>query len=287
MQARDLVLALRWPESTSVRVLSAYHLPTAWFAEGGLVAADLLAEAEEVMRRQAEEELASMAAPLEGHGWAIERRVIRGRAADAILTTADEMDADVIVLGSRGHGQIGSMLLGSVSAEVADRARRSVLVARTGSVSRLLVATDGSACSHIIPEVIGGWDTFKGLPAVALSVAAVDSPPLTLLVTLYTTANQPLEAQRERLRELHRGYAESMAGRLTETGIAARAELRNGDAAREITTAAAEIGADLIVTGSRCLQGLERWLLGSVARNVLLHAQASVLIVRDEEAAGS
>ena len=53
-----------------------------------------------------------------------------------------------------------------------------------------------------------------------------------------------------------------------------------GDAAHEILTAARERQADLIVTGSRCLHGVDRWLLGSVARNVVLHADASVLIVR-------
>ena len=71
-----------------------------------------------------------------------------------------------------------------------------------------------------------------------------------------------------------------MAARLSEKGIPAQAEVRTGDEAQEIITAAAERHVDLIVTGSRCLHGLDRWLLGSVARNVLLHSGASVLIVR-------
>ena len=71
-----------------------------------------------------------------------------------------------------------------------------------------------------------------------------------------------------------------MAARLSEKGIPAHAEVRTGDAAREIIAAAAEGPVDLVVTGSRCLHGLDRWLLGSVARNVLLHSGVSVLIVR-------
>ena len=56
---------------------------------------------------------------------------------------------------------------------------------------------------------------------------------------------------------------------------------------RQSIIAAAEANkADLVVTGSRCLHGLDRWLLGSVARNVLLHATASVLILRRRQTPG-
>ncbi|MEO6059363.1 MAG: universal stress protein [Candidatus Limnocylindria bacterium] len=42
--------------------------------------------------------------------------------------------------------------------------------------------------------------------------------------------------------------------------------------------------SDLIVTGSRGLGGLARILLGSVARNVAVHAPCSVLVVRGSAA---
>jgi nucleotide-binding universal stress UspA family protein len=56
--------------------------------------------------------------------------------------------------------------------------------------------------------------------------------------------------------------------------------LRTGHTAAEIIAAAENLGADLIVTGSRGLHGFDRLLLGSVARNVVHHASASVLVVR-------
>ena len=184
-QARDLVASRPWPAVTTVTLVAAYDLPTAWFAEGAGTG-DWLGEAENALRQETEDSLASMAAPLEGRGQVIERRVVRGRAASVIRAVADEVGADLIVVGSRGHGQIGSMLLGSVSAEVAEQARQSVLVARAGVVSRLLVASDGSDGATMIPETLAGWGAFRGLPAVALSVAPVDSPAFKLLVTLYT-----------------------------------------------------------------------------------------------------
>lgn len=52
-----------------------------------------------------------------------------------------------------------------------------------------------------------------------------------------------------------------------------------------IIAAARRRGVDLIVTGTRGLHGVERVILGSVARNVLLHAPCSVLVVRNSIAA--
>ncbi|MBE7451777.1 MAG: universal stress protein [Kofleriaceae bacterium] len=47
-----------------------------------------------------------------------------------------------------------------------------------------------------------------------------------------------------------------------------------------LVAAATEVGADLIVTGSRGRTGLRRWLLGSVAEHVVRQADISVLVAR-------
>jgi nucleotide-binding universal stress UspA family protein len=57
-------------------------------------------------------------------------RLLQGEPADEIVAYADTIDADLIVVGSRGHGAIASALLGSVSRGVLREARRPVLVVR-------------------------------------------------------------------------------------------------------------------------------------------------------------
>jgi nucleotide-binding universal stress UspA family protein len=61
-------------------------------------------------------------------------RVLRGDPVDEIVAYADNVGADLIVVGSRGHGALASALLGSVSRGVLHESRRPVLVVR-GSAS--------------------------------------------------------------------------------------------------------------------------------------------------------
>jgi len=56
--------------------------------------------------------------------------MLRGETADEIVAYADTIDADLIVVGSRGHGTLASALLGSVSRGVLREARRPVLIVR-------------------------------------------------------------------------------------------------------------------------------------------------------------
>lgn len=58
----------------------------------------------------------------------VEMQLIEGPPAPAILRVAAEDGCDMIVLGSRGHGQLAGMLLGSVSSAVAQRAHCAVMI---------------------------------------------------------------------------------------------------------------------------------------------------------------
>jgi nucleotide-binding universal stress UspA family protein len=82
--------------------------------------------AEDAARKQAEEGAArASAAGLEAEA------LTKPRIAtihETILSAADELDADAVVLGSRGLTGLKSMLLGSVSDAVAQHADRPVMI---------------------------------------------------------------------------------------------------------------------------------------------------------------
>ena len=60
--------------------------------------------------------------------------LLRGDPVAEIVRHADAIDADLIVVGSRGHGAIASALLGSVSRGILGASRRPVLIVRGSAV---------------------------------------------------------------------------------------------------------------------------------------------------------
>ncbi|MBS4729646.1 universal stress protein [Mycobacterium sp. SM1] len=64
---------------------------------------------------------------------AIEERAIVGAPVDALVGLAEEVDADLLVVGNVGLSTIAGRLLGSVPANVARRAKTDVLIVHTTS----------------------------------------------------------------------------------------------------------------------------------------------------------
>ena len=67
---------------------------------------------------------------LEQHGVAHEGHLVEDDAASALLALADDTDADLIVVGSRGLGRAARFLRGSVSSRIANHADRSVMIVK-------------------------------------------------------------------------------------------------------------------------------------------------------------
>ncbi len=66
-------------------------------------------------------------------GLDVERRTLVGVPADRLAALAEDEDAELIVVGSRGRGAFKSALLGSVSNSLVDVARRPVLIVPPGA----------------------------------------------------------------------------------------------------------------------------------------------------------
>jgi nucleotide-binding universal stress UspA family protein len=80
--------------------------------------------------RTAQEAVERVAHELQDMTPNVETMVRGGAPADQIIRAADEIEADLIVIGGRGKGAVGAILLGSVAYQVLHHARCPVLITR-------------------------------------------------------------------------------------------------------------------------------------------------------------
>jgi nucleotide-binding universal stress UspA family protein len=282
-RARDLVAHLAWPAGTTIRVVAGLEASTDLIAAPWIVPSK--DEVDQLEARRLEHVngvLDTSEAILARPGITVQRYAFRGRPGSEIVEAAREWGADLVVLGNRGHSRLGSMILGSTSAEVVDHAPCPVLIVREDAVQEVVLAMDGSTGAALAEHVITDWPIFRNLPVSVVTVAATEIPWNAGMASglydevLASYAKDVDEARRETLE-----LAEKTADRLRHAGIAAVGHAREGDPATELVEYAKGRPHPLVIMGSRGHTGLARLLLGGVARNVLHHASCSVLIVRE------
>jgi len=234
-----------------------------------------------------------------------------GAADKRILHHATTMSADLIVMGSRGYGELKSLVLGSVSHNVFHLAPCScVTVHHTGTQSAfeglksILVPTDGSAQAdkavELASDIAARYGARLSLVYVTnrgpsletlrdsidmdkLSESARDEldPAKHPIAEHVSSSFIPPVVSRDTLREigeqvLERGRQTTEAKAVSSTN----AVLMDGDPARKILQAGQHEQADLIIMGSRGLGGAEGVLAGSVSYKVNHSAPCNCLIVR-------
>ena len=115
--------ALRQAEHTGaqVRAVAAWEYPAFYSWEGGPMPPD---DFQDAARRNLDEAVADVA----GEGSGVQRAVVQGHSAQALLEAAT--GAELLVVGSRGHGSFYRTLLGSVSQRCAVHAKCPVVIVR-------------------------------------------------------------------------------------------------------------------------------------------------------------
>ena len=142
--------------------------------------------------------------------------------------------------------------------------------------TRILLATDGSP--HAELAAMTAIDLAESTNS-RLHVVAVGRTFDAAIYEVYT------QAGRDDLRREAQEILDEQVRKIEEAGgTVAIAHLRMGERRDEaIVHLAEEIGAGLIVIGSRGFGGLKRALMGNVADSVVRHAHCPVLVVRQEK----
>jgi nucleotide-binding universal stress UspA family protein len=284
--ALKIVNRLLLPSGSTIRIVHVIEP----FPEITAFAPAAMVEISKAAELQFQAELDKTAAALRAPGREVETAIVLGRTGDVIVEEAQRSKADLIVMGSRGRRAITSALLGSVSAEVVDRAPCPVLVARGPALRRVILAEDGSETAAAGARLLATAPALSDLEVRVVSV--VDAPfPSTLAAGDAPMATygavQAYYDSLPALREATGKIAHERAAALVAAGLNATSKVREGDAAAQVIAAAVEEHADCIVIGSHGRTGVARIFLGSVARAVLFNAPCSVLIVRAPKVATS
>lgn len=139
---------------------------------------------------------------------------------------------------------------------------------------KILVATDGS--ENAAKAASYGVNIAKptGAEVHALYVVSTEHALATRTVTGWTEAFEENLVNRG---EVAIAYVEKLG---KEAGVKVEPVFLKGIPAEEILDYAEENGIDLIVMGTQGLTGIKRFLIGSVAENVLRHSKVSVMIIR-------
>jgi nucleotide-binding universal stress UspA family protein len=131
-----LQVAARLAQQLNLRLIAAHvaepaHVPYAAAAPfGGMAGRNALLEEVESHQDVAERLLEQV---LVSAGLDAERRTALGVPAEQLAEIADEVDAELIVVGSRGRGAFKSAFLGSVSNSLVGVARCPVLIVPPGA----------------------------------------------------------------------------------------------------------------------------------------------------------
>jgi nucleotide-binding universal stress UspA family protein len=237
---------------------------------------ELIASAEEALNR--------VKLPKAADKINISRYILSGNPAAEIVEHAKRHSADMIVVGTHGHGAVARFILGSVADRVLHEATCPVLVTKAHKgkvtkpkskpkpITRILFPTDFSdTATKALNRAVALTEDFD---AELYVLHIVDDT----LISTHVDAERKLileELRRHALDEMQKQLPPDLLQNFETTGA-----VKRGEPGKQICAFAETHGCDLIVMGSHGRTGLGRLLIGSVADKVVHRAKCPVFIER-------
>ena len=282
----DEASARPWPLDANFFVLNVVDVQR--FARFPAMIDDARCEAMQLVNSGAEQLLHA------GHRALAEVRM--GFPRKVISECAKELQADLIMVGSHGRSAIGRFLLGSVAQAVLRTAPCPVEIVRfpvggpapSSHPMKVLLATDGSECSVAAANSVAArpWPVGTILKVVGVEELIVLETPMgaSPLASIY-----PANLLEELLADARTRAVNAVDGArkiLEQAGLKVqeRQPIPLGDPRNVVLVLAQTWSADLIVLGSHGRRGWDRFLMGSVAESVAVHAHCSVEVIRPRDA---
>ena len=199
----------------------------------------------------------------------LEVTAVEGPAAEVLLKTANELDASLIVVGTRGLGPLAGLLLGSVSRQLLFAADRPlVLVPRESTMNpkrltRVLVGVD---CSPVARRVLSWSARFCADLGVSATIVRCADPGCERPPGYVERYDEEIKAETE----------EALVG-FRDHGVDYTLDVCNSDPRVALPEAAARDGAGLIVIGTRGAGQFSG--LGGTASYLVRHSSLPITVI--------
>jgi len=219
-------------------------------------------------------------------GIAVQTHADSGHAAVRIAEIADDLKADLIVIGAHGYSEFKGLLFGSITHGVLARTKRPVLVLRgarapRGDALRAGIAVDGSNFGlAAVKFAIRHRDLFGAQARLSLLHVVPDfvMPVIADLGGMAVPTYSEQEVKVLQDRDFDRAVAP--ARRLLEKARASAAEVRLTGIPGDEIAAYAKKNLDVLVVGSHGYGGFKTVVLGSVATRIAAKCDTPLVIVR-------
>lgn len=200
-----------------------------------------------------------------------------GEPGVLLPTLAADAGAELLCVSTHGRTGYRRLLLGSVAESVVRRSKTNVLVTRprlskSGGYNHILVPTDFSDLAEHALEMAVTLVSAQGV----IDVLHCERAPIAArgYATTQSTADY-VEQLRDAVTKRGDELIEDFTKRHEKTNFIFREDAPS----RAILQLLDDTAYDLVTMGSHGRRGLRRWIVGSVAENIVRHAPCSVLIV--------
>ena len=218
-------------------------------------------------------------------GIAVQTHADSGHAAVRIAEMADDLKADLIVIGAHGYSEFKGLLFGSITHGVLARTKRPVLVLRgarapRGDALRAGIAVDGSKFGlAAVKFAMRHRDLFGAQARLSLLHVVPDfvMPVIADLGGMAVPTYSEQEVKVLQDRDFDRAVAP--ARRLLEKARASAAEVRLTGIPGDEIAAYAKKNLDVLVVGSHGYGGFKTVVLGSVATRIAARCDTPLVIV--------
>ncbi len=232
------------------------------------------------LRRELQHRFAMRLRPKQCH-------VRSGRPFQEICMSAKEIEADLVVVATRGHSGLKHLTLGSTAEKVVRHVNCPVLVVRRGTsgpikterggiaLQKILVPVDFSECAREGAKYASAFATRVGADVKLIHVVhptdymaaagfakGIEWPPIV------ETARLNAE---DRLDEL--------VNFLPLVGIVAETEVEIGEPVEKLTEATKRPDIDMVIMSTHGYTGIKHALIGSTAEQLVRAAHCPVLVV--------